>query len=366
MNHLNTATPIFTSTIRPFKRADPHNFGRYVTQVDSNYIHKPRSIFWEWLFLGDSPLRTILESHPSEIFKSLPLLCFNSENYNHGNVELCEVSSLESLSELNIIQAGAVIGLMSYFGITDLHKDNVVCGNINGRFVFGPLDIETIFDNVRLPAQTLLLPSRLIDRNRCGTSALFDSQTTENLNPKVIFKLTFGFLSALDFLEANSSCFLEDIANFITKYNPVIRRVLRPTKDYYSFAENQETVNSAMTPSELIQISRGDIPYYFKYTNTDEVYFYSNENLSEYKPVDHHEFNKTGIIENLTFDDFSKTLGARLDALRTNGTLQILRLIPAEVKPQHFVMDGLSVYLTSNDIIVESKTKAFKCSRVGR
>ncbi len=368
MNQIKTTTAPFNGFAkRPFKNADTHNFGRFVCQVDSEFIYKPRSIFWEWLFLDrSSSMRAILDLQKENLFGCLPHLIFKSENYSEGLVEICSVNTLVPvLSEQDLIQTGAVLGLMSFFGITDLHKDNIACGSFRGRYIFTPLDIEAVFDNIELPAQTLLLPSRLIDKDRCGLANILTQILPENLNLNSISLLSYGYVEALELLSQNSTEIFYKLTDLISKYNPVIRRVLKPTKDYYKALNEQSAVGVELDTSELIQLRRGDIPYFFKYTSSDEVYFYLDADLKATEAINHQQVSLSSTIQNLRLPEFNSTLSTRLNNLSTSGLLQILRLIPKDTKVQQFKYKTLSVRITDAEIIVETNSKAIKCKRLG-
>ena len=141
-----------------------HNFGKAVKRVSKDLIHKPRSIFWEWLFIGSSPLRKVLDDilfEASPITASWPLTTFlTDDNFSSGNVGFISATQGGAVSLQEARQIGFTFGIVLWFGLGDLHYQNIVVGKQAGdKFIFAPLDIESIFEDVFLPSQTLLLPN---------------------------------------------------------------------------------------------------------------------------------------------------------------------------------------------------------------
>src|SRR5438445_11127857 len=130
---------------------DPHNFGRRVESRGA-FVHKPRTVVWEWLMLSpESPLRRFLGSD----FDFLPSLAIDRRRHL---VERLRLRPLRGRKD----ELGAIVGrslaLWAWLGVCDLHWENMALGTRGGRIVFGPLDIEMIFGDMRLPTQTKLLP----------------------------------------------------------------------------------------------------------------------------------------------------------------------------------------------------------------
>jgi hypothetical protein len=345
-------------------RSDLHNFGRAVTQIDFEFLHKPRSIFWEWLFLGNSPLRSILNSNCEDLFGSLPDLKFESNDYSDGLVEICTADPIESLEQSDLIQTGAILGLMSFFGISDLHKDNVIYGSVNGQYVFSPLDIESVFDDIQMPAQTLLLPSRLIKENHCGLTGVLRLLAAKNYSLDSLVPLAYGYAESLDFLMRNTKELFIALDNLIATFHPSIRSVLRPTSDYYKFFNPAHSLSPPLDQSETIQISRGDIPYFFKHAIASEVFCYIDPALTQKKTIAPHQITSKTTIENLTISQFRNSIPERVQTLTTAGLLQVLRLLPNEIKSQKLQLINLTVEATRSEILVTRHSKSFKCQRI--
>ncbi|MEQ1920175.1 MAG: hypothetical protein ABL955_13355, partial [Elusimicrobiota bacterium] len=150
----------------PPLQGDAHNFGRRVSVGPSGRVEKPRCIEWERLFLGDSRLRfelvrlfrTNATPDPFELF---PTLSFarDAEMDFSGTVErLAWRPAFPPLTEPLASRIGAVIGLASWFGMGDLHRQNVAFGTLDdGHPVCAPLDIECLLVDHQLPAQSRLI-----------------------------------------------------------------------------------------------------------------------------------------------------------------------------------------------------------------
>ncbi len=155
---------------REARAGDSHNFGRRVTLGETR-VHKPRTVFWEWLVLGaTSPLRALLREIAEEdpatrgTFEHLPELRFSSPTSRAGGT--VERLALEPLGrptragrrELAVV-VGRAIATASWLGLSDLHWENLALGlGRRGRLVLAPRDVEIVFDDLAIPKATKLLP----------------------------------------------------------------------------------------------------------------------------------------------------------------------------------------------------------------
>ena len=115
--------------------------------------------------------------------------------------------------------------------------------------------------------------------------------------------------------------------------------------------------------SEIVQLSRGDIPYYFKNVNSTEVYYYSDPELTKFKSIDPKRIASEETIMNLNFHNFCESIDPRVGSLTSNGLLQLLRLIPSSVKAQVLNFNNLSTEITENEIIVATQSRRLRCRR---
>ena len=138
-------------TRAPVHAGDRHNFGRRVTLREGSVV-KPRTLLWEWLLLGDdSPLRAKLSELGADVFDFLPSLRFSSHDARGGGeVERALLDPLSPHTDSTRLAhvTGRAIALYTWLGLSDLHWENLLLGERDGRIVFGPLDVEMILDDL--------------------------------------------------------------------------------------------------------------------------------------------------------------------------------------------------------------------------
>ncbi|MGK5082406.1 hypothetical protein WDW37_03795 [Bdellovibrionota bacterium FG-1] len=171
---------------------DPHNFGRRVRELDDGTLEKPRTIGWEWLFLSkESPLRIFLSDVFSRNSTGCPFDLFEDVEFFSSDPGLAQgrVERIHwdpgrfELSSLVCQQVGSVIALISWFGIGDIHAQNMALGTSkSGGPICMPLDIECIFDDYQLPSQTFLLHPKHNATVQSGLSSLLPF-LNNSLNP---------------------------------------------------------------------------------------------------------------------------------------------------------------------------------------
>lgn len=239
---------------------DRHNFGKTVYREDSdpNLIFKPRPIYWENLVFGQkSPLVSIFSETPLYKFFQLKTVVRNNKTYQQL-IESCHTQSL------NFGDYGFLVGYCFFLGIQDLHAKNVIQSIIGPQ----PIDIEVIFSDLIAPCQTLLVPGPNIEYSRTPLS-LYGS--LNQISSAQIKEMILGFDALFETIKINH----EKIIMILGSINlEPIRVIFRDTRDYESNAITD------LIEEEVLQIQRGDIPYFFKYLNTTEVLYYSTETSS--------------------------------------------------------------------------------------
>ena len=270
---------------------DVHNFGRRVTK-SNGIIVKPRTLYWEELFLSEhSLLRRTLnnvfqEAETKSPLESFPNLHFaHNSNYTGGTVtELCllPLHELES-SEFNqfAYSIGQLIALSCWFGITDLHKDNIKTGIQKPRkFVACPIDIETIFENVKLPSQTLLIHNKNepeIPKNKLGIQPIKPLQKPDD-TPRIL-PIIDGFWTTSEILETSRKRLLDSVFKSPTAFEAPIRYIHRSTLTYHQIASGELKAPENLLSEELAQLNRGDIPYFFRYLDDPNIYYFADNAL---------------------------------------------------------------------------------------
>lgn len=342
---------------------DPHNFGRRV-YLENGRIVKPRNMLWEWLFLStESPLRQRMV----KICSSLPNLHFQPSKtffLEGGSVEQLK-TRLPKQNELNLDHfqsVGQMIAILIWFGISDLHVKNVCFGmDKNSRFVFCPIDIECILNHLVLPSQTHLLPSSSIGKKNCGLYEIKKYLLIHNAQ-NAVGAICRGYINALEFLTANKELINNVLISMRNIDRAPIRMILKPTKIYYGAMQGHRADNPIdFLECEKEQMERGDIPYFFRTIQSDELFFFKEENkLSKVKIAKAISKNVTPIKNfdglRFSFEDNNTILKA--------GVLQLAKYL--DKGKSDLEIDYKNVYLrySQSDIFLKLKNKmAITCSR---
>lgn len=262
---------------------DPHNFGQRVARLGDQIV-KPRCLLWEWLFLsGDSPLRQTLErialrQSTFSPMRAFPRLKFSSDTpaelIRGGCVEFLElrpISPQGSISEYDARMIGAAVATCAWFGLSDLHHENIAFGrSANDELVWGPIDIESAFADFELLSQTLLLPTRGVPH--AGLISVIDSVRLSGCI-KSITSLCRGYIDAFDFLNSHCDEIYSSINGVIAIDSIPNRLILRPTRQYLSYLNGEASYFfPLMCEAEINQLRRGDVPYFLQFTGQRQVF----------------------------------------------------------------------------------------------
>ncbi|MCB0356520.1 MAG: hypothetical protein KDD40_05905 [Bdellovibrionales bacterium] len=286
------------------KLGDTHNFGNYVQFYDENWISKPRSVLWEELFLSKvSPLRKLIidfSSHNSALnpFDVIPNLNFKITNdYNLIQNYKEPLLLNRKLSECEVGYLGAFLSLMTWFGISDLHKENVKIGfNRADQLEILPLDIETPFCSHILPSETWLIPPITDNVNICGFDEI---KKLINVEAKFIKSFIKSYLDFYLLLEKNAIAIESYFLCDKQISNEPIRVILRNTNDYQLHLENKIKIENLLYEEEN-QLLRNEIPYFFrKLSEPNEVYYFGQPNVSQ-------AVDKNNPLIQLTLEKISK------------------------------------------------------------
>lgn len=275
---------------------DSHNFGRRVVLRDER-VYKPRALLWEWLLLAaDSPLRRLLAElgtqagWGADAFAFIPTLQFFPSEGLGGEVERVQLSPLLELSAAERAALAVVVGrslaLWSWLGVSDLHWENLVLGrDALGRLVFGPLDIELILADLSLPTETKLLPDAdpeyaAICQHACGVRRVLP-YLGKPIDPAELLAMVGSYLATLLCLDRHATAISEVFASLPALRETPIRVCLRGTEEYVHAGSTR--LWPPLLAAETEQLTRGDIPYFFRLYGRQGIYYYGNETLSELK-----------------------------------------------------------------------------------
>ncbi len=272
---------------------DSHNFGRHVT-IGETLVHKPRTLLWEWLMLGEgSPLRAhlrgLVADDPAEhgAFELLPELRFSSPTAREGGtVERLVLSPLPQLSvgqrrELAIV-VGRAVAMWSWFGLSDLHWENLALGlDANGRMVFAPLDVEIVFDDLALPTATKLLPEAdpeyaAMNRHACGVRRVLPF-LGKPVDVADLVAMADAYRRMLVLLDRHAASIAEVLTNVAGLREAPIRVLLRGTGDYVQARSRK--VWPPLLAEEAKQLARGDIPYFFRLYGRAGIHYFVEPTL---------------------------------------------------------------------------------------
>lgn len=253
-------------TAMPKVLGDLHNFGMAVTYCKENpsIVVKPRTLYWESLFFGtQSPLIDIFKNTPLEKFFCIENIAFNDEIAQ-------KIIKPDSVCKFDPSSFGYLLGYCFFFGLQDIHKDNIIKKEYGPQ----PIDVEVVFSNLISPSQTHLIPGPNIEYNRTPLSAYFSS--LEDIGQSMVISILLGFESFFSDILFNRKKIISKLS--LLQSEP-IRVIFRDTKAY----SNPGSIG--LIPEEKVQLARGDIPYFFKFLNSDELYFYSSRNKQKTRVV---------------------------------------------------------------------------------
>lgn len=288
---------------------DSHNFGKKVTRIRRNKIYKPRCIYWEYLLLSDSEFRKDLnllfkKNNIISSFQAIPILevSLNNDFFISGEIEEFIETKVEYLTEKESASLGSTIAMLHSFGIIDQHFENFMYARRNDIFLFAPVDIEAIHYDAALLSQSYIVSGKNSEEK---TSGLY----------KIKKILCSNKNNRLAFIES----YIETVQLIIKKWNYIselflkdpqvltapIRVILRPTQDYYGILNKTIKKNDLQYPlleEESKQLLRKDIPYFFRYLGSDEVFWLSEPNTKSTVNIDritnHTQLLKTRIAKN--------------------------------------------------------------------
>ncbi len=335
---------------------DFHNFTQAVRRISapdgSEYFEKPRTLFWERLFFGfDSPLKKYFKGMDEPIFNLK--IKFLDES-RQGSVEKILAEDNPTLNEDKIRNFGFLLGYCYVFGLQDLHKENLLMTKTGLQVI----DLETVFANFVLPNETLLLPFKDTTFERSGLGALFKSNN--EISPKNVFTLLEGFISSLVMIEKNIDQILKDIELATEGQKIPVRIILRDTRKYRHW--KTITFDPPLFDEELVQLERGDIPYFFKYIGSEELYYYTHLDKSHISVIAPDYFREK--LTRIAVEPSVLLKSSKIkSALFPNGTLVILKKLMPSGFTGHHAFSEFEIFVSREKYSVSSSWGRFEASR---
>ena len=301
---------------------DTHNFGKYTSAKkceDGWFYIKPRPVYWEYLFFGkSSPLKSIFKKNPE-----LDTLCsminldvysspMASDVFPSGKVRLIRRTRLKTFlsrpgnDALLARQFGALCAYSFFFGIADLHLENAILSDEGLQ----PVDVECVFIKNKYLSNSCLISANSSDKKSdISLSATLKSFVKKK--PQWILNLLFS--AYVDTLFGLMEC-ATDIKVLLKKADlninrMPIRSILRPTdlyffwramenkisarekplakisfkKKFFPHRRSKEArqrmllINSDLISEELVQLKRGEVPYFFTFLGDSRIYYLTSE-----------------------------------------------------------------------------------------
>lgn len=278
---------------------DAHNFGRRVFERDG-FIVKPRPVYWEWLFLcRESPLRQTLAaaaaSDPAhaQLFSFLPNLKFDGPGSREaGAVERISFAPLPACSPERKRELASIVGrslaFWSWFGVADLHWENVVLGlDAAGNLILSPVDIEMVLADLSLPTETKWIPDAdpevaEVCRHAAGVRRVLP-YLGKPIEVTELLVMVSAYLHMLVFLDRHARVLAERLMPLTALWDMPIRVCLRGTDEYV--LEDSGSLWPPLLAEEKEQLARGDIPYFFRLYDKPGIHWYGNAQLSDIKTL---------------------------------------------------------------------------------
>lgn len=354
--------------------SDPHNFGKRVKLLNNGLVHKPRSVFWEQLFLGESVLRqfldTSLKSGSETPQFSLPLLEVSSNSIWEGQCGYLKLTAVTSLDSLRAFQIGCTIGLFAWFGVSDLHSENIIVGcNDIGNFIFTTVDIETVFDDLVTLGNSGIVEDLTVPAHVSGLNSTLKLMSSADTNDECAAAMCAGYLLSMDTLESNH----ESIRQIVNEYKDIaqqpIRVVLRKTKSYINYLNNCNKpleFQIPPLPSEIEQLQRGDVPYFFRFPqHPNEIYYFESPQryvLADLGP----DFCRLSLSRRRKFGSGDLERADGFTSLKKVGTLQLARAIARSLGRPYMKSTFLNctVTMTNERILIQYGTDVRLTSKI--
>lgn len=329
---------------------DLHNFGEFVYAED-NQVFKPRTLFWENLFLNSkSELRQLVDSlcinsNITSPFSVAPDLEFSTDYLKNGWVErLVLVQPVGKITFEEVQGVAAMVGLCYWFGIGDLHHENVFAGrNQSSTLICFPVDIEVVFDKMTHVNQTLLLPSERVPEDKCGLFKILESLRSLSEDSRIMFVETF--LKFINILNENVEVIMGKVLELNSSDSNLVRVILRDTKTYRGIIEGRILCED-LIEEEKVQLSRGEIPFFVRNMGSDTIYYFRNKE-KELEMV-------KSIITSISLSNISLTHSLQIDCLKTHTAIYSAAYIAEHL--------GLEVEYGLSTSLIRTARRTIKCS----
>jgi hypothetical protein len=377
-------------------QADTHNFGRKVTKtvLDGREVYlKPRPMANElFLFGRESPLRNLVRSRVKKpdlirFWDAIFSLSGAFDKTVDSWAPYCGyIDGITPLTESEIdarmaegdhyildfsFNFGMILGYTHFFGVTDLHYENLLISK-DGIHV---IDSETAFEGIKFLSQTMGIGTNPVTRNFVGITIYWwltkykpiEGETKESdvgLPAPQFEKLIQGYAEAMDQLISLREEILPIVSDFIARHQDMpLRVILRHTFEYFMFmTEKAPPERFPFIDEEILQMDRGDLPYFFS-TPNDMSFFYVGDKEGTYAKVALSNFHPILVQHYIKSRYNAEELLARerIEMIRSIGLIEIYREFNLDPNLKIKVGDitisrsGNMIYCHSNNVTYEGE-----------
>jgi len=264
------------------------------------------------------------------------------------------------MSNADYYSIGLTVASCMWFGMADLHIENLMYGfTSEGKFVCTPIDIEVVFDEVVLPSQTHLLRTNNLNIDKFGLVHMFKDLKSNN-NDSAISQVLLGFADALEFYNTYSDSIDECLLSLNDLESAPIRMILKPTYKYINAIE--ESNFEPFFAEEVDQLLRGDVPYFFRCMDNDNLYFYSERDKAEVAKIKWKEITLL-----TTYDFKAKKFNRSADevCLKTS-LLQLVRSLDIGKDFSSQSRCGMTVIYSGDYCYLKYRRMKLKCKRLSQ
>lgn len=150
-----------------------------------------------------------------------------------------------------------------------MHKQNLIKTETH----FQVVDAEVVFTRLILPSETLLLPFKHIGYELAGIGVFANNKSEHTLEQKQ--EILNGYLDFFNLVMVTKKEIDKVLGELDLRSHPV-RVIVRNTSEYKNIL-NLPPAN--ILDSEVIQLERGDIPFFFKYLGCESLFWLKEREL---------------------------------------------------------------------------------------
>lgn len=347
--------------------SDSHNFGLKAFYKDGK-VFKPRSLGIEWLFLSsESPLRKLLKKHDIPVVRILPSLDFEKVDFEpslkYRSVTFLDVKeNIEfKLQEFELVAVGSLVAICQWFGLGDLHVDNIIAGfDCSNKFLCSPIDLECFMELHRIPSQSLIIPSRTNSKDNSGLAKIIEL-LERSLDLHAPAYILSGYLESMEILSSLATEIYECLIEICPLEKLHTRVILKDTSSYKDLLA-KKSFNPNLYNEEIFQLRNNDIPYFFKFCMNKEVYYWKSKKKYILADIELNSVDKLGdILKNLSKDFFFEKIK---DHNLKVGALQIAKYFDVNSKIERKISyKNINIYYNIENIEITTKIGNIKCLR---